>query len=51
MGRLELLELLRTLDEVTLLELLEINSTDLVEMFPDKIEEKLDILYDKAVEK
>ena len=48
MGRLELLEVLRALDEITLLELLEINSHDLVDRFSDKIEEHIDRLYDKA---
>lgn len=31
-------------DEITLLELLEINATDIVEMFSDRIEEKQDKL-------
>jgi hypothetical protein len=48
MGRIELLEVLRKLDEVSLLELLEITSEDIVERFQDKIEEKIDILYEKA---
>lgn len=40
-----LLEQLRLLDEVTLLELLEITSSDLVDNFLEKIEEKIDYLY------
>lgn len=36
----ELIETLKRLDEVTLLELLEISSEDLVERFPELIEEK-----------
>ena len=35
----ELIEILRTIDEVTLLELLRINSDDLVDAFLDKIHE------------
>jgi hypothetical protein len=38
----ELLQWLKTLDEITLLELLEINSEDLVESFTDKIVEQQD---------
>lgn len=33
-------------DEISILEMLEINSFDLVERFKDKIEEKYDILLD-----
>ena len=50
MDKYELLETLRHLDEVYLLELLEINSDDLVDRFLDKIEEKEDVLYEKARE-
>ncbi len=39
MDKAELLEKLRKLDEVLLLELLEITSEELVDAFPDKIEE------------
>lgn len=39
MDKLELLEQLRQLDEVTLLELLEINSSDLVDAFLERIQE------------
>lgn len=50
MDKFELLAALRRLDEITLLELLEINSNDLVDAFLDKIEEKEDVLYEKARE-
>lgn len=42
----ELAEKLKRIDEVTLMELLEISSEDIVERFGDKIEEK----YEKLVE-
>ena len=47
MDKQELLEELRKLDEVSLLELLDLNSTDIVDAFLDKIEDNLDYLYDK----
>lgn len=50
MNKIELLEALRCLDEISLLELLEVNSDDLVDAFLDKIDENLDRLYDKARE-
>lgn len=40
MDRAELIEKLRELDEVLLLELLEITSTDIVDAFLDKIDER-----------
>ena len=40
----ELKEKLATIDEVSLLEILEIDSRDLVELFVDKIEDKADEL-------
>ena len=40
----ELKEKLATIDEVSLLEILEIDSRDLVERFVDKIEDKADEL-------
>lgn len=40
----EIKERLKELDEITLLELLDITSEDLVEMFGDVIEEKADRL-------
>lgn len=50
MDKYELLAALRQLDEITLLELLEVCSDDLVDRFLDKIEEKEDVLYEKARE-
>ena len=50
MDKFELLEKLRELDEVSLLELLEITSEELVDRFMDKIEDCLPKLYDKALE-
>lgn len=44
MNHIELLEELRSMDEVTLLELLEITSSDIVDMFLDKIIEKDDYI-------
>lgn len=41
----ELLEELRKVDEVTLLELLEINSEDLLDAFLDRVRENKDRLY------
>jgi hypothetical protein len=43
----ELLEKLKELDEISLLELLEISSEDLIERFFDKIELKLDTLEEE----
>ena len=40
MNQVELLEELRKLDEITLMELLEINSDNLVDAFLDKIDER-----------
>jgi hypothetical protein len=40
----EIKERLQALDEVTLLELLEISSEDIVEMFSDRIEDNADKL-------
>ena len=40
----ELKERLKTLDEISLMEILEISSEDLVDRFDDKIEEKYDFL-------
>jgi len=50
MNKLELLEKLRSVDEVSLMELLEINSTDIVDAFLDKIEDKLTYIYDQLRE-
>ena len=41
----ELKDYLKSLDEVTLLEILDINSEDIVDKFEDKIEEKQDSLF------
>lgn len=41
---------LRLLDEITLMEVLEISSEDIVERFEDKIEMKLDYLTDELEE-
>lgn len=48
MDKFELLEELRRLDEVTLLEILQLNSDELVDAFLDKIEDNLDTLYEKT---
>jgi len=45
MEYLDLLDELKHIDEVTLMELLEITSEDMVEKFSDKINENLDRLY------
>ena len=45
MDYLELIEKLKGVDEVTLLELLEISSEDLVDTFSDKINEHLSKIY------
>jgi hypothetical protein len=50
MNKIELLDKLRRTDEVTLMELLEINATELVDAFLDKIEDKLDYLYEQVGE-
>lgn len=50
MDKLELITALRQLDEITLLELLEVNSDELVDAFLDKIDDNLDRLYEKARE-
>jgi hypothetical protein len=45
MNKLELIEKLKRTEETLLLELLEINSEELVDAFPDKIEENINRLY------
>lgn len=45
MGLLQLLEELRTVDEVTLLELLDISADDLIDAFPDKIKERFNYIH------
>jgi len=46
-NKLELLQKLRKIDEISLMELLEITSDDLVDAFLDKIEDKLNYIYDQ----
>jgi len=41
----ELLEKLKKIDEISLMELLEISSEDIVDRFGDKIEERADRLF------
>lgn len=50
MNKQELLEILRTTDEVSLLEILEITSEDILDRFEDRIDDKLPQLYAKANE-
>ena len=51
MDKTELLEELRKLDEVSLLELLGINSTDIVDAFLDIIDDNLDYLHKEIAER
>lgn len=44
----ELLEKLKGIDEVSLLELLDISSEELINRFEDKIEERADWLFSEA---
>ena len=44
----ELIEKLKTLDEVTLLEVLDISSEEIVERFSDYVEDRQDILSTKV---
>ena len=46
----ELMDYLKTIDEVSLLEILDINSEDLVDRFQDKIEERFDQLVEDLEE-
>lgn len=50
MNKQELLEALRKTDEIALLELLEINSSELVDAFLDKIDDNIDRLYSSMLE-
>jgi hypothetical protein len=50
MDKSELLDKLRTIDEVFLLEILELTSTDLVDAFLDKIDDNIDKVYEKVNE-
>lgn len=45
MDKTELIEELRKLDEITLLELLEVTSSDIVDAFLDKIDERIEYIY------
>ena len=46
----ELMDYLKTIDEISLLEILDINSEDLVDRFQDKIEERFDQLVEDLEE-
>jgi hypothetical protein len=46
MGLIDLTEKLRSVDEVTLLELLDIEADDLIDAFPDKIKERFQYIHD-----
>ena len=50
MNRSELIERLKTIDEVTLLELLEINSEEIVDAFNEKINDRIEYLYKQVQE-
>jgi hypothetical protein len=45
MNKLELLEQLKKLDEVALLELLELTSEDIIDAFYDKVYDNIDRMY------
>lgn len=44
----DLMERLKQVEEVTLMELLEVSSTELVDRFIDKIEEKFEVLENEV---
>jgi hypothetical protein len=46
MGFVQLIEELRQIDEVTLLELLDINADDLIDAFYEKINDRYDYIND-----
>lgn len=50
MDKFELLQKLRELDEVALIELLEVDSTEIVDAFLDRISLMHDILHDRLQE-
>lgn len=50
MNKSELINKLKQIDEITVLELLEITSEELVDAFLDKIDEKIDYLYEQISE-
>lgn len=50
MNKIELIEVLKKTDEVSLLELLEITSEDIVDAFLDKINDRIEYLYTQVQE-
>lgn len=46
MGYIELIEELRKVDEVTLLELLDVEADDLIDAFTDKVKERFQYIHD-----
>ena len=46
MGYIELIDELRKVDEVTMLELLDLEAQDLIDAFPDKIKERFQYIHD-----
>lgn len=46
MSFLEIMEELRKVDEITLLELLDIEADELIDAFPEKIKERLQYIHD-----
>lgn len=46
----DVLDKLKQIDEISLLEILEITSEDIIDRFTDKVEEKLDSLMDDFIE-
>jgi nucleoid DNA-binding protein len=49
-NKIELIEVLKKTDEVSLLELLEITSEDIVDAFLDKINDRIEYLYSQIQE-
>ncbi len=50
MDKLNLIKKLRKVDETLLLELLDISSEEIVDAFLDKIDERIDYLYEQIEE-
>jgi len=50
MNKIELIEVLKSTDEVSLLELLEITSEEIVDAFLDKINDRIEYLYSQIQE-
>lgn len=50
MNYFDIIEKLRQVDEVTLLELMDVEADDLVDAFPDKIKERLQYIHDYLAE-